>query len=597
MTESGAGIYCNESSSPTFVGCDVSWNAAAGTGGAIYCKYFCEPTFILCTLSNCTGDAAVRSSYSSPQFHSCTIAENEEDAFRLVYSSPLITNTIVAFNGGVAFSCDSYSFPALECCDVFGNPNGNYSGCASGQLGVNGNLSQDPIFCGHLHSDDQPYTLHALSPCTEENAGECGQMGAWPGNCIPQDFLLLPDGGGDFPNIQEAIDATLPGDSITLADGIFQGDGNRDISIYQGDEFTLRSASNDPLACEINAGGSIEEQHRVMRLDFVPPGEVTIKGVTIAGGYSSAGGGVYLAESSSPLFDNCLFRGNWADNGGALRSSTPASPTFHNCRFEDNHAWGDGGALYLYDADSVSFSHCVFLENSAHNGAALLAAQDGDYRFTNCTFYANHLIGYGGYGAACLMSPACDAVYENCIVVAHDGGEVASGGDAILTCCDVYGNEGGDWVGAFAGFGELNGNLSADPAFCDPDIGDLQLWNYSPCNQYNCGLIGALPVACWDPQGVPIVGELSRGLSLEIAPNPVSASARLAFTIPAGSRGVVEVFDAGGRLVDTIPVRGKAGAVTWDRTGLSGGPAPAGVYYARFMAGEETITRTLVVVR
>ena len=35
-------------------------------------------------------------------------------------------------------------------------------------------------------------------------------------------------------------------------------------------------------------------------------------------------------------------------------------------------------------------------------------------------------------------------------------------GVAILTCCDLYGNEGGDWVGIVADQADTNGNFSVD---------------------------------------------------------------------------------------------------------------------------------------
>jgi hypothetical protein len=69
----------------------------------------------------------------------------------------------------------------------------------------------------------------------------------------------------------------------------------------------------------------------------------------------------------------------------------------------------------------------------------------------------------------------------------------------VLTCCDVYGNAGGDWVGYIADQAGINGNFSADPLFCDTANGDLHIFNASPCAPANnsCGvLIGALDVGC-----------------------------------------------------------------------------------------------------
>jgi hypothetical protein len=69
----------------------------------------------------------------------------------------------------------------------------------------------------------------------------------------------------------------------------------------------------------------------------------------------------------------------------------------------------------------------------------------------------------------------------------------------VLTCCDIYGNAGGDWVGCIADQAGINGNFSDDPLFCDIAAGDYHLDDSSPCAPANndCGvLIGVLGVGC-----------------------------------------------------------------------------------------------------
>jgi hypothetical protein len=72
-----------------------------------------------------------------------------------------------------------------------------------------------------------------------------------------------------------------------------------------------------------------------------------------------------------------------------------------------------------------------------------------------------------------------------------------------LSCCDVYGNAGGNYVGCIAGQGTLRFNFSSDPLFCrasnpsDP----YTLRPSSPCASANspCGaLVGAHAVGCAD---------------------------------------------------------------------------------------------------
>jgi len=60
-------------------------------------------------------------------------------------------------------------------------------------------------------------------------------------------YLVLPDGSGDFPTIQAAVNAAVDGDVIELADGTFTGDGNLDLE-FQGKTITVRSASGDPTS-------------------------------------------------------------------------------------------------------------------------------------------------------------------------------------------------------------------------------------------------------------------------------------------------------------------------------------------------------------
>ena len=43
-------------------------------------------------------------------------------------------------------------------------------------------------------------------------------------------YFVAPDGSGDYPTIAAAISACVNGDIISLGDGTFEGDGNRDLT-------------------------------------------------------------------------------------------------------------------------------------------------------------------------------------------------------------------------------------------------------------------------------------------------------------------------------------------------------------------------------
>jgi hypothetical protein len=74
-----------------------------------------------------------------------------------------------------------------------------------------------------------------------------------------------------------------------------------------------------------------------------------------------------------------------------------------------------------------------------------------------------------------------------------EGGAAAPGPQIELSCCDVFGNAGGDFVGAFEG--EKGGMVfSEDPLFCNLPDYDVSLREGSPClpGASPCGTLGAV---------------------------------------------------------------------------------------------------------
>ena len=66
----------------------------------------------------------------------------------------------------------------------------------------------------------------------------------------------------------------------------------------------------------------------------------------------------------------------------------------------------------------------------------------------------------------------------------------------LMTCCDVWNSTYGNYGGYCTDPGSANGNMSADPQFCNPESWDYTLCNTSPCASAPCGLIGAFEVGC-----------------------------------------------------------------------------------------------------
>lgn len=112
---------------------------------------------------------------------------------------------------------------------------------------------------------------------------------------------------------------------------------------------------------------------------------------------------------------------------------------------------------------------------------------------------------FGGSGAGiCARACPTPPTIENTVVAFSERGAgigCLGGTVPVLTCCDLFGNAGGDWVGPIASQYGVNGNISEDPLFCDAQAGDLTLHGDSPCAPFSlpnpeCDLIGAWPVGC-----------------------------------------------------------------------------------------------------
>jgi hypothetical protein len=387
-------------------------------------------------------------------------------------------------------------------------------------------------------------------------------------------YIVSPDGSGDFSTIQAAIDAAVDGDVITLTDGTFTGEGNRDLNSL-GKVLTLQSQSGNPETCVIDCQGSAADPHGGIRVVAGEPGGATLAGITITGGYVShpdygsavrcgnggaatisscnisdnQGNAVWAEASCSLVFTDCGFAGNYgptcgaididqgeltvlrcdfigngsewrvgaifamasdveitgcqfigntAPEASALEFNSGGAISISDCLFADNATTGIGGTVVFWICGPALLERCTFSGNTSANGcAAIYSHKVGETHARNCTFWGN------ACADGTILADSYDFILENCILAgATEGPAISSPDDyAELSCSDIYGNAGGDWVGAIADQHGINGNICADPLLCDPENGDFQLDYASPCAPFSpqnpeCDLAGAWPVGC-----------------------------------------------------------------------------------------------------
>lgn len=286
---------------------------------------------------------------------------------------------------------------------------------------------------------------------------------------VPADatvYTVEPDGTGDFPTIQAALDALTGGDVILLAGGVFEGEGNRDLD-YLGKDVMIRSDSGNPATCVIDCGGSSAEPHRAVRFHTGETGGAVLMEVTVRNGWiedEPLGGGILCEVGASPSIMDCIFEGNrsaavacydsdpkiagcvFADNsgfaGGALFCCN-ASPLVRECEFLRNAAEGGGGAVYAETNRAPYFEHCLFRENTTgYGGGACMFLGCSPTSFFYCQFHDNTAAHTAG--AVWLFAAFQISQFDWCTFAGnssqHGTIALAKSSQAHLSQCTFYGN-------------------------------------------------------------------------------------------------------------------------------------------------------------
>ncbi|HMB68713.1 MAG TPA: cohesin domain-containing protein [bacterium] len=305
-------------------------------------------------------------------------------------------------------------------------------------------------------------------------------------------YTVAPDGTGDFPTIQAAVDASVAGDTVLLLPGVFQDTVTRTLSgtstrsvVFLKSDVTLTSSGG---AAVTTIDG--ESAHHCVVGENLGPNTV-ISGITMANGHalSSAtgvgwGGGMLAFRSAAVVEDN-RFENCAAVGGGAIlwwdRFSGGDSAILRRNVFWNNHATDLGGAIEMVSGAYALIENNTFAENRADDrGGAILSNSSGTAVTVSRNIFWSNTAAVGGGALSCIGSSSAGTTGDCNIFWMNTGGTT---GD-VQACAIVIG---------------MNDNLLADPLFCDATVGNFQLHGDSPgAPGYSgaCGLIGAGTVGC-----------------------------------------------------------------------------------------------------
>ncbi len=316
------------------------------------------------------------------------------------------------------------------------------------------------------------------------------------------DTLHVP---GDYPTIQEAIDAAMDGDEVEVHPGTYN-----EVIDFLGKAITVRS-SDGPEETIIDA----QQTGTVVTCNNGEGPDTVLDGFTVTGGEPSGmrnvgssatvtnctfsgntavggggdGGGMYNVQSSpmvtsctfsgnsaddrgggmynivsSPTVTNCTFSGNTADFGSGMFNDFLSSPTVTNCTFSNNTAEFRGGGMYNF-VSSPTVTNCAFSCNTADFGAGM-SNDNSNSALTNCTFAGNAADNGGG-----VHNLFSSLTVINCVIWGNSPDQLFD--EPFSTSAALYSDIQGGWPGI--------GNIDADPLFVDPENEDNHLSAGSPC--------------------------------------------------------------------------------------------------------------------
>jgi len=326
------------------------------------------------------------------------------------------------------------------------------------------------------------------------------------------------------------------------------------------------------------------------------------------------GSAIGCANGASPTITGCTFERNVAENyGGAIYFGYYSSLRIIDCTFSQNTAFRSGAsgggaiACYTYDATSV-VSHCTFVDNAADSsvgGAIEFGALDSSgLVLSHCTLSGN----WAPTGSGTLCRGGARVAVNNTIIASGIEGEGLACSDtatAALTCCDVYGNEGGDWVGCIEDQFPGNDNFHDDPMFCgsaNPQY-PYTLSYESPLLSASgtCGQIGAWWAGCGGVSEVRADNaSQSTWVVSPLRPNPFTRATKFMLDAPPSGGMSVNVYDSSGRHVRVLEsLSGADGSrvVVWDGTDDRGQLQHSGIYFVRILAGGISRERSVLLIR
>jgi len=440
------------------------------------------------TIIDCEGSAS--EPHRGFYFHSGEDSTTVVEGFTIRNGYGLTDSPFPSESVGGGIKCDSSSSPKIINNTISGN-SGNDGG------GIYCDLQSSPTISNN--------TIAGNSADNSSGGGiSCSNSSPMISNNTITGNTTYHSSGGGISCYNSS--PTIRNNTITGNSAVFYGGG---IYCYY---FSSPTISNNTIS-----GNSADRAGGIYCSGY---SNATISNNTISGNSAHMyGGGISCYFYSSPTISNNTISGNSANSGGGgISCRGYSNATISNNTISENSVVDYGGGIYCYYYSNPTISNNTISGNSADRAGGIYCRDSSNPTISNNTISGNSA---STNGAGLFLKNNSSPSVENCIFAFNSGSEAIWCQDETsiptLTCCDVYGNEGGDWVGCIDDQAGINGNFSLDPLFCDTATGDYHLSWASPCLAwYNscCVLIGALDAGC---SGGYVCGDANRDSLVNLA--------------------------------------------------------------------------------
>lgn len=165
---SGGGIAVTGSAVVTITDCTLAANKADASGGGLWSGAGTTQvrSCLLARNHGILGGGGMMGRAGTVAVVGSTVVDNRSDApggGLLVHDGTIILDrSLLAFNTGTAIKTVGSGHPQLATCNIFGHPEGDWTGSIARLGMMSDNFSDDPLFCQRAAGD---YDLKPGSPC------------------------------------------------------------------------------------------------------------------------------------------------------------------------------------------------------------------------------------------------------------------------------------------------------------------------------------------------------------------------------------------------------------------------------------------------